>query len=225
MHALRSPRSKLLDIMEASPRGWVQRLQRLAPMSKRSQEDDTVHVRACCAMSGAPDSATIEQLRAAYRKDGVVVVRRAFSVECVERLRAIVPSALSDENEDLERYSDDRDAGFVGEMDCSRKYPEFQDYVFESPAAEVAARVIGSPSLNFFYDFLFVKEPGTASRTPWQYDKLLLDCVMFLHTCILLHGMFVVELAAAKTLRTGTFQAQILSQSGCRWIRFLDHPL
>mmetsp|Transcript_86068 Transcript_86068/g.230365 ORF Transcript_86068/g.230365 Transcript_86068/m.230365 type:complete len:251 (-) Transcript_86068:9-761(-) len=55
-------------------------------------------------------------------------------------------------------------------MDCSRKYTAVENFVLESPAAEIAARVMGCPRVAFFYDFLFVKEPGTQDRTPWHQD-------------------------------------------------------
>ena len=106
----------------------------------------------------------VADVQAAYRRDGVVCLRRAFDASWIETLREIVPAALAPDNADLEQYSD----GFSGEMDCARKYPTVQDFVFSSPCAELAARVIGSASLNFFYDFLFVKEPGAAARTPWH---------------------------------------------------------
>jgi hypothetical protein len=30
---------------------------------------------------------------------------------------------------------------------------------------------MGSSAVNFFYDQLFVKEPGTTERTPWHQDQ------------------------------------------------------
>jgi ectoine hydroxylase-related dioxygenase (phytanoyl-CoA dioxygenase family) len=43
--------------------------------------------------------------------------------------------------------------------------------VFESPAAEIAGMIMGAARVNFFYDQLLVKEPGTESRTPWHQDQ------------------------------------------------------
>ena len=131
------------------------------------------HPPAAACAAAAPGEAWFEadlrgrraaDVQAAYRRDGVVCLRRAFDASWIETLREIVPAALAPDNADLEQYSD----GFAGEMDCARKYPTVQDFVFSSPCAELAARVIGSASLNFFYDFLFVKEPGAAARTPWH---------------------------------------------------------
>jgi ectoine hydroxylase-related dioxygenase (phytanoyl-CoA dioxygenase family) len=39
-----------------------------------------------------------------------------------------------------------------------------------SPAHEIAAKVMESNNVQFFYDQLLVKEPGTSQRTPWHTD-------------------------------------------------------
>ena len=150
----------------------------------------------------------VADVQAAYRRDGVVCLRRAFDASWIESLREIVPAALAPDNADLEQYSD----GFSGEMDCGRKYPEVQDFVFSSPCAELAARVIGSASLNFFYDFLFVKEPGAAARTPWhQASPGPLPPLSVISQPRLTGSLCV----WVRTSRTGMWKARTSSPSGC----------
>ncbi|CEM16732.1 unnamed protein product [Vitrella brassicaformis CCMP3155] len=109
---------------------------------------------------------------AEYQRDGVACLRQLFSTEWIEHLQTAVDEVLRDErNEDLEVYTPKGEAGrFCGEMDCSRKYPAFQHFVLASPAAFIAAQVMRADRCNFFYDFLFVKEPNTAQRTVWHQD-------------------------------------------------------
>ena len=38
-----------------------------------------------------------------------------------------------------------------------------------SPAAEIAARLMGVPDVRYFYDQLFIKEPGTQAPTDWHH--------------------------------------------------------
>ena len=59
--------------------------------------------------------------------------------------------------------------GFFGDLDVSRRFDRFRRFVHESPAAEIMATMLESTKINFFYDQLLVKEPGTSERTPWQY--------------------------------------------------------
>ena len=47
----------------------------------------------------------------------------------------------------------------------------FRAAALASPAAGIAAALMGSANADFFYDQLFVKEPGTAHPTPWHQDQ------------------------------------------------------
>ncbi|PYN74891.1 MAG: phytanoyl-CoA dioxygenase [Candidatus Rokuibacteriota bacterium] len=46
----------------------------------------------------------------------------------------------------------------------------FKQFVFESPAVRIAARMMRANKVNIFYDQLLIKEPGTVKRTPWHHD-------------------------------------------------------
>ncbi len=54
---------------------------------------------------------------------------------------------------------------------CSwHRISEFEDVVRNSPAAEVAADLMQSETVQVFHDHVLVKEPGTAAATPWHRD-------------------------------------------------------
>jgi len=49
--------------------------------------------------------------------------------------------------------------------------PVFRSFIFDSPAAEVTARIIQSSTIRFFFDMIFYKDAGAAGRpTPWHND-------------------------------------------------------
>ena len=48
---------------------------------------------------------------------------------------------------------------------------EYRRFIFESPAAEIAARLMRSTQINFFFDAVFVRSPGTQFATPWHQDE------------------------------------------------------
>ncbi len=48
---------------------------------------------------------------------------------------------------------------------------EYQRFVFESPAAEIAGRMLGSSRINFFFDAVFVRSAGSQFQTPWHQDE------------------------------------------------------
>jgi len=49
--------------------------------------------------------------------------------------------------------------------------PEFKDFAFNSPAAELAAKMMRSKFSVFYHEHVLNKEPGTEKETPWHHDQ------------------------------------------------------
>jgi ectoine hydroxylase-related dioxygenase (phytanoyl-CoA dioxygenase family) len=108
----------------------------------------------------------------AYEQDGVVCLRNVFNSDWIELMRGAVDDAMADPGPFAEEYADGTGAGrFFGDLDVWQRHPTFCKFVLESPAAEVAGRIMRSNMSTFFYDQLLVKEGGTAERTPWHQDQ------------------------------------------------------
>ena len=108
---------------------------------------------------------------AAYARDGVVCLRGQFDARWVERLRAAIERDLAAPGPHATNFAEGSSAGrFFGDMYMWRRDPEFRAAALESPAAAIAARLMDSSAVDFFYDQIFVKEPGTAHPTPWHQD-------------------------------------------------------
>jgi len=119
---------------------------------------------------GVPGGDALE----AYQRDGVVCLRNAFSDEWVEKGRRAVAAALRARSRS-NQYSSYRAAGEKGRFFFDtflwKRLPSFREFTFESPAAELARRVMQSESLLLYFDMAIVKEPGTSAETPWHYDE------------------------------------------------------
>lgn len=48
---------------------------------------------------------------------------------------------------------------------------QFEQVIFQSQLAEVAAQLMQSQSVQLFHDHVLVKEPGTSQPTPWHQDS------------------------------------------------------
>ena len=106
----------------------------------------------------------------AYGRDGIVCLRGAFDAEWIAFMGEAADRAMAEPGRHGEEYA--RSGGrFFGDLDLWQRHEAFRRFVFESPAAEIAGRVMQSSKVNFFYDQLLVKEPGTAERTPWHQDQ------------------------------------------------------
>eukprot|EP00058_Branchiostoma_floridae_P027282 XP_002612773.1 hypothetical protein BRAFLDRAFT_97246 [Branchiostoma floridae] len=52
-----------------------------------------------------------------------------------------------------------------------RSIPEFQDFVYNSPAAQIAAQLMDSQTAIFYHEHVLTKDPGTYKTTPWHHDQ------------------------------------------------------
>ncbi len=106
-----------------------------------------------------------------FQADGVLLVPGAFR-DWVDALRAGVEQNIASPSR-LERSYRPADGSAMFFQDyCNwQRIAEFRGFVFESPAAALAARLMRSRSARFFHDHVLVKEPGSSIPTPWHQDQ------------------------------------------------------
>jgi ectoine hydroxylase-related dioxygenase (phytanoyl-CoA dioxygenase family) len=106
-----------------------------------------------------------------FQNDGVTLLRGIFR-DWVEPLCEGVTEVMSHPSP-LERsyHPKDGSAAFFQDFCNWQRIPQFRAFVFESPAAEVAAHLMGSPTSRFFHDHILVKYPGNSTVTPWHHDQ------------------------------------------------------
>ena len=103
-----------------------------------------------------------------YRTNGAVCLRGMFDAAWVEKMRNSIdrlidnPGPFRTDSEEegrvaIETYPWLRDEGF-------------KDYAFESPAAAIAARLLGAEKVHLLFDQFLVKEPNTPVHTSWHQD-------------------------------------------------------
>lgn len=97
--------------------------------------------------------------RAAYAKDGVIMIKGLLSPGWLDQLRTAVDAEMAKGR----RYFDYRNLRLEPSV--------FQDYCLTSGVGEVVANIAGSDRTTLIYDQLFVKEPGTKTQTGWHTDQ------------------------------------------------------
>ena len=105
-----------------------------------------------------------------YQRDGVVLVKGLFA-EHVDTLRAGVERNMAEPGEYAAENLKPGEGGRFFDDYCNwTRIPEFEEVIRTSPAAEVAADLMQSDSVQVFHDHVLVKEPGTSKPTPWHQD-------------------------------------------------------
>ena len=107
----------------------------------------------------------------AFQRQGAVVVRGLFAHDWLERLAAGLERNFADPGPDHTVYTEaGKPGGFYDDYCNWQRIDEYRDFVMNSPAAEIAARLTGSNSARIYHEHVLVKEPGTREVTPWHHD-------------------------------------------------------
>lgn len=106
----------------------------------------------------------------AFQRDGVVLIRGLFA-DHVEALQDGVAENMDAPGPYAAENLKDGEGGRFFDDYCNwTRIAAFQDVIAQSPAAEVAADLMGSSQVQMFHDHVLVKEPGTSKATPWHSD-------------------------------------------------------
>ena len=107
-----------------------------------------------------------------YRRDGAVCVRGAFDDACIDLLRGGVDRDIAAPGPLHTVQQGAEEPGyFLTDFCMAQRLPEFRSFIFESPAAAIAARLMGASRVSFFYDAMWVKDRATPKRTRWHQDQ------------------------------------------------------
>ncbi|RZV48316.1 MAG: hypothetical protein EX269_02290 [Acidimicrobiales bacterium] len=107
-----------------------------------------------------------------FDRDGVVFLPGMFDREWIELLRAGLETNRAHPTTRSRIW--DRDAEgrtMFYDSQAWQGVDEYREFVFESPAAKIAADLMRATTVNFFFDAVFVRSPGTQFSTPWHQDE------------------------------------------------------
>ena len=112
------------------------------------------------------DQLTINQ----FNEKGVTVLHGVFN-EWVDVLRKGIDANIKDPDPNARIYKGDQGKGrfFVDYCNWDR-ISEYKNFIFNSPAACVAAELMQSQTVQLFHEHVLVKEAQTDVPTPWHQD-------------------------------------------------------
>jgi ectoine hydroxylase-related dioxygenase (phytanoyl-CoA dioxygenase family) len=113
-----------------------------------------------------------EETVEAFARDGAACIRQAFSADELALLERGIEQNLASPSERALVASRPDDPGRFFEDFCNwQRVPEYEQFIRESPAAEIAAQLMRSRHVRLFHDHLLVKESATRQPTPWHQDQ------------------------------------------------------
>ncbi len=108
----------------------------------------------------------------AFQRDGAIVIRQLLNADELALLREGIDANLAQPSPRSKVASRPDDPGRFFEDFCNwQLFPQYHRFIFETPLAALAQRLMGSQSVRLYHDHLLVKEPGTRQRTNWHQDQ------------------------------------------------------
>jgi len=107
-----------------------------------------------------------------YHSEGVVFLQQLFDEQWIDLLcdgMAANRKAPTDRSRVWDRDSEGRT--MFWDSQAWQGIEQYQRFIFDSPAAELAGELMGATDINFFFDAVFVRSPGTQFSTPWHQDE------------------------------------------------------
>jgi len=107
-----------------------------------------------------------------YQHDGVVMLSAMFDTDWVDLLKKGL-LANCENPTDRSRIWDRDSEGRTMFWDSQawQTNSQYREFIFHSPAAQLAGCLMKSENINFFFDAVFVRSPGTQFSTPWHQDE------------------------------------------------------
>ena len=106
---------------------------------------------------------------ATFQSQGAVALSGVFK-DWVEVLRAGIERNIANPSDGVRIYEGKNGARFFGDYCNWARIPEFEEFIFKSPAAAVAATLMGAKEVRLFHEHVLVKEPSADVATPWHQD-------------------------------------------------------
>ncbi len=105
-----------------------------------------------------------------FQRDGVVLIRGLFD-GFVDAIREGIAQNMAEPGPHAAENLKEGEQGRFFDDYCNwQRLPAFEQVIHDSPAAAVAADLMGATRVQLFHDHVLVKEPGTSKPTPWHSD-------------------------------------------------------
>lgn len=106
-----------------------------------------------------------------FERDGAIVLRGVFDPAWLSRLADGLEKNFENPGPYSTLYTEDgKPGGFYDDYCNWQRIEEYEDFVRNSPAAEIVGRLMRSSTAQIYHEHVLVKEPGTQEVTPWHHD-------------------------------------------------------
>ena len=107
-----------------------------------------------------------------YHRDGVLLLSGMFEKDWIEILNKGLDANCKSPTERSRIWNKDAlGRTMLYDTLAWRDIEEYKKFIFNSPAAQICGQLMNAKTINFFFDAIFVRSPGTKFESPWHQDE------------------------------------------------------
>ena len=121
-----------------------------------------------------------------FKKDGAIFLKGVFSKRWIEKLKKGIERDIKNPTSRFKSHTLEKNIpAYLEDYWTWDLIPEFRDFVFNSPYAKIASKLMSAKKINLVMDNWFLRESGSRSFTPFHHDVSYFDidgtmCVLWL---------------------------------------------
>ena len=121
-----------------------------------------------------------------FNQDGAIFLKNIFDIKWIEILKRGIEKDIKNPSPRLKSHTlKSNIPAYLEDYWTWDLVPEFKDFVFNSPYAEIASELMSAKKINLVMDNWFLRESGSKSTTPFHHDISYFDmegtmCVLWL---------------------------------------------
>lgn len=104
-----------------------------------------------------------------YQEDGVIMIKGAIDPNWMALIESGIEEARNNASM-IGRFMSRKVEGYQMDIFLWKRIDALRDLIYYGPFARWAQQLMGAQEVRFFYDQMFIKEPGTDAPTPWHQD-------------------------------------------------------
>ena len=107
-----------------------------------------------------------------FSENGAILLKNTFDLDWLHILAEGIEKNRKDPGPYACQYTPQDDEGDFYDDYCNwRRIKEYNNFILNSPAAEIAGCLTQSSEMRIFHEHVLVKEPKTSESTPWHHDQ------------------------------------------------------
>ncbi len=121
-----------------------------------------------------------------FKKDGVIFLKDKFDISWIKKLQSGIKRDIKNPSPRFKSHTIEKEVpAYLEDYWTWDLVPEFKDFVFNSPYAQIASELMSAKKINLVMDNWFLREAGSKSSTPFHHDISYFDmegtmCVLWL---------------------------------------------